>query len=263
MSQGWQSLSSSSSSSVVNIRINLQHVAKCFSIFSTLQQVAAFRSILQHFVTLCSTLHNFAAFGIIWATVCNNLQHFAAFCTRLQRFATFCNILQQSATVCNSWQHFATLCNNICNTLQQRCNTFATVCNSLQHFATAGSILQHIATTLATLCNNFATVRSTWQHFATAWKRKYCIFKGGSIAGWGPRSKSCVFLQLGLGLAGALGAKVLYFYSWIDGWLRSKERKLGSKERKYCIFVAELGSGWGLGSESVVFSWVEWLRRLN
>ena len=41
--------------------------------------------------------------------------------------------------------------------------------------------------------------------------------------------------------------KVLYFYIWIDGWMRYKGRK-------YCIFVAGLGSGWGLGGESVVFS---------
>ena len=55
MSQGWQSLSSSSSSSsVVNIRINLQHFAKCFSIFSILQQL------------------------------CNSSQHCAAFCNGLE-----------------------------------------------------------------------------------------------------------------------------------------------------------------------------------
>ena len=41
-------------------------------------------------------------------------------------------------------------------------------------------------------------------------------------------------------------ADCIVFYGWIDGWL-------GSKERKYCIFVAGLGSGWGLGSENAVF----------
>ena len=43
---------------------------------------------------------------------------------------------------------------------------------------------------------------------------------------------------------------MLYFYSWIDGWLGSKERKLVSKERKCCIFVVGFGSGWGLGGRT-------------
>ena len=49
-------------------------------------------------------------------------------------------------------------------------------------------------------------------------------------------------------------ADCIVFYGWIDGWLGSKERKLGSKERKCCVFVAGLGSGWGLGCESALFS---------